>query len=54
MTIDELSKATPLTIFLIEDDDGDAKAVKRAFSKEQISIKQRLFCKFGLTSSSVG
>tara|TARA_R110002126_G_scaffold291591_1_gene454017 strand:+ start:22895 stop:23356 length:462 start_codon:yes stop_codon:yes gene_type:complete len=37
MTIDELRKATPLTIFLIEDDDGDAKAVKRAFSKEQIS-----------------
>lgn len=37
MTTNELGNTQPLSIFLIEDDDGDAKAVKRAFSKERIA-----------------
>lgn len=34
-TLDK-SKNTPINILLVEDDDGDAKAVKRTFSKQNI------------------
>ncbi len=36
-TIKENNNTQPLNIFLIEDDDGDAKAVIRAFNKAKIA-----------------
>jgi CheY-like chemotaxis protein len=36
-TIKEVTNTQPLNIFLVEDDDGDAKAVIRAFEKAKVA-----------------
>ncbi len=36
-TIKEITNTQPLNIFLVEDDDGDAKAVIRAFNKAKVA-----------------
>ena len=37
MSADQMANSRPLSVLLVEDDDGDAKAIERAFQKAKIA-----------------